>query len=105
MNPVAAAALTEAFLEHRECFGVAVEINGVEVLAVVSESAFSRDLLDGGFAADGEVNLKLLLSELGTMPENGHAAIYQERPFNVSAVASQPGSDIIELRLRPSRGR
>ena len=103
MTAETANALADAFREHREAFGVAIEIGGATVTAIVNESPFSRELVEGGFADGGEIEVKVLLSDLPALPSLGTAAVYRERSFRVQRVAFQPGGLVGELTLRPAK--
>jgi hypothetical protein len=105
MNSETSSALADAFREHREAFGVSIEIDGQELMAVVNESPYSRELIEGGFANEGDIEAKALMSEMAAEPAIGGTAKYKGRDFRIAETTVQPGSDIIEFRLRPSRGR
>jgi len=105
MNAEIIATIAEAFREHREAFGVAVTINNQTITAVVNESPFSRDLIDGGFADSGEVSVKFLIADLTTAAAIGQSAVYRERSFRIQTLTIQPGSKVAEAILRPSRGK
>jgi hypothetical protein len=80
-----------------------MQIGETTISAVVNESPFGRELMEGGFADDGDVECKVLLSELPALPSIGTAAHYRDRPMRVARVAFQPGALIGELTLRPAR--
>ena len=103
MSPATASALAEAFLEHREAFGVPITIGGQEITAVVNESPFGRELAEGGFADDGDIEFKILLSDLETLPGIATAVIYKDRPFRIQRPAIQPGGLVGEFMARPTR--
>lgn len=103
MIPATANGFAEAFREHRSAFGVPITFGETAITAIVSESEFSRDLQSGGFAMSGEVQVKILLSDLPTLPSLGSSATYEDAPFSVSKVAIQPGGLIGEYTLKPSR--
>jgi hypothetical protein len=102
MNPDTAAALAEAFGEHRASFGVPITLGSRSITAIVGENEFARELAAGGFAEAGDLNVKLLLSDLPAPPAHGDPATYQGRSFRVSQKAIQPGGLIAELTLRPA---
>lgn len=95
--------ISEAFLEHREGFGVPITFGATAITAVVAESEFSRSLVDGGWAADAEVKAKVLLSDLPNLPTQGSSVTYQGQPFKVSRIAIHPGAHIGEYTLRPAK--
>lgn len=103
MNQATAESIADAFREHREAFGVPITIGETEITAIVKESPFGRELVEGGFADDGDIEVQLLLSDLQALPSIGTAATYRDRSFRVSRVAFQPGGLVGELTLRPSR--
>lgn len=103
MTTFTALDLADAFLEHRETFGVSIIFGTKEITAIVAESQFSRELVEGGFAEAGDLKCKLLLSDLPATPEIGSPVIYEKRPFKVSSRAIQPGSLIGEFDLHPAR--
>jgi hypothetical protein len=95
--------LSEAFIEHREAFGVPITFGAAAITAVVAESEFSRDLVEGGFSANAELQCKVLLSDLAALPSIGTLATYQATSFKVSKVAIRPGGLIGEYTLRASK--
>lgn len=103
MNSETAETFGSAFLSHREAYGVAITINGQDIAAIVNESPFSRELMEGGFADDGDIEVKFLLSDLSAIPSLGTSAVYRSRNFRVSRVAIQPGSLIGEITCRPHK--
>lgn len=103
MTAATASGFAEAFREHRDAFGVPITFGETIISAIVAEAEFSRDLVAGGFAANAEINCKLLLEDLPTIPSLGTAATYQETPFKISRVAIQPGGLIGEFTLRPAK--
>ena len=98
-----ATALAEAFREHRDAFGVSITFGVTTITAIVGESEFSRDLMEGGFAEAGNLQSKVLLSDLSTVPAIGSAVTYQDRAFKVSSRAIQPGGLIGEFDLKPAQ--
>lgn len=105
MNAETAAAIAEAFREHRDAFGVAITINGDTISAVVNDSPYSRELIEGGFANDGEISVKCLTADLSTTPAIGQTCSYKSRSFLISSVSIQPGSAVAEIQMRPARGK
>lgn len=103
MSPVIAESLCEAFLEHRELFGVIASFGDTGVVVVAGESAFSRELREGGFAETGDVAIKYLIADLSTAPAKGDPVTYKSRLHRVESIATQPGSLVGELSLRPAR--
>ena len=103
MNSATASAFAEAFNEHRSAFGVPISFGATSITAIVAESEFSRDLVDGGFAASAELKSKVLLSDLPSIPSLGTSVTYQGEPFKVSKVAIQPGGLIGEFTLRSGK--
>lgn len=103
MTEETASELAEAFREHRDAFGVPLTLNGSEVVAVVNESAFGRELMEGGFAEDADVQVKVLLADLAALPSIGAAASYNGRTFRVQRFAIQPGTLVGEYTLRPAK--
>jgi hypothetical protein len=105
MNSETSTALADAFRELREAFGVSIQIEDAEILAVVSTVDVARELVEGGFAENGEVEAKILEVELPTTAENGKPAIYQGRKYRIAAINHEETRPIVSLRLRPVRGR
>ncbi len=103
MDAATAADLAEAFLEHREAFGVPITIDGENITAIVNESPYGRELVEGGFAEDGDIEFKILLSDLENTPEIKTPVTYKSRSFRVQKPAIQPGSLIGEFIARPTR--
>lgn len=103
MNPETATAISEAFLEHREAFGVPITIGGETITAVVNESPFGRELVNGGFADEGDIEFKILLSDLTDLPGITTPCVYKERPFRIQRPAIQPGGFIGEFSAKPTR--
>jgi len=98
-----ATAISEAFLEHREAFGVPLTIGGVAIVAAVNEAPYGRELVEGGFAEDGDIAFKILLSDLETLPSISTACTYKERSFRIQKVSIQPGGMVGEYTVRPTR--
>lgn len=103
MTAETAQSLADAFREHREAFGVSMTIAGTAIVAVVNQAPFGRELMDGGFADEGEVDAKVLLSDLPTLPSIGTAAVFAGRSLRVARVNIRTGGLIGELTLRPSK--
>jgi hypothetical protein len=103
MTSETAATFASAFREHREAFGVSITIGTTAITAIVNESQFGRELMEGGFAQEGDIEVKYLIADLATAPVIGTAATYRDRSFRVSRVANQPGSLIGELSMRPAK--
>ena len=102
MTAETASALAEAFREHRDAFGVSVTFGSTTITAIVGESEFSRELVEGGFAESGNLQSKVLLADLPAVPEIGSAVTYHTRPFKVASRAIQPGGLVGEFELRPA---
>lgn len=105
MNSETSSALADAFLEHREAFGVLIEIEGEEVLAVVNTVDVDRTLVEGGFAEDGDVTAILLRAEMPFATALGKSAKYQDREYRIKSLTPEVNRPTIRLGLRPLRGR
>ena len=103
MTSETASAIAEAFREHRDAFGVAITFGSTAITAIVAESEFSRELVAGGFAEAGELQAKVLLADLATVPALGSAVTYQSNSYRVEKRAIQPGGLIGEFSLRPAK--
>jgi hypothetical protein len=104
MTAQTASDLAEAFREHRDAFGVSITFGtNPAITAIVAESEFGRELVGGGFAEVGDLQCKILLSDLPTAPANGDPVTYNGRAFKVTSVSIQPGSLIGEFNLRPAK--
>ncbi len=103
MTSETATALAEAFREHRDAFGVPINIKGTTITAIVAEAEFGRELASGGYAETGDLACKLLLADLTTPPAIGDAATFNGRSFRVSSLAKQFGSLVGEYTLRPAK--
>lgn len=103
MQTAIANSIKDAFLQHRDEYGVTITIIDTEVIAVVNESQFSRDLMEGGFADDGEIEVKFLLSDLTSTPNLGASVSYRSRNFKVSQIGTHPGSLVGEITCRPAK--
>ena len=103
MQSEAANSFKEAFLDHREFFGVTITIAGQLISAIVAESQFGRELMEGGFADDADIEVKFLLSDLPSIPSIGNPVSYRDRSFKVSRLGIQPGSLIGEITCRPAK--
>lgn len=95
--------LAEAFREHRDAFGVSIIFGATEITGIVAEAEFGRELSAGGYAETGDLQSKVLLSDLPVTPAIGTPATYNGRTFRVQSVAVQPGSLIGEFVLRPAK--
>lgn len=103
MSPATAQDLASAFVELRSSFGVPAVIGGQSVTVVAAENELSRELIDGGFADEGDVEIKALLSDLATLPARGTACTYNGRGYKVHIMRIQPGGLIGEYVLRPAK--
>jgi hypothetical protein len=103
MNIETASAIADAYSEHREAFGVPLTIGSEDILAIVNDSPLGRELVEGGFTDEGEVEAKVLLSDLSTLPSIGAAASYKSRTYRVARISIQPGGLIGEYSLRPAK--
>lgn len=95
--------LSGGFEQHRDSYGVSITINGEAITAIVSESQFGRELMEGGFADEGDIEVKFLLSDLPAIPSLGKIVIFNGRNFKISRVGVQPGSLVGEITGRPAR--
>lgn len=103
MQASIAQSIKEAFTEHRDDFGVTITIAGQEITAIVSESQFGRELMEGGFADDADIEVKFLLSDLTSIPALGNTVSYRDRSFRVSRLGIQPGALVGEITCRPAK--
>ena len=103
MTAETASDLAEAFREHRDAFGVAITFGSTAITGMVAEAEFGRELVGGGYAETGDLQAKILLADLTTVPAIGLAVTYNARTFRVTSVAIQPGSLIGEFNLRPAK--
>ncbi len=103
MQTAIANSISEAFQEHRDSYGVAITIGGEEITAIVAESQLGRDLMEGGFADEGDIDAKFLLSDLTAIPSRGTAVIFNGRNYKVSRLGITPGALVGEITGRPSK--
>ena len=103
MQTAIANSIKDAFEQHRADYGVSIIIDGETVQAIVAESQFARELMEGGFADDGDIDVKFLISDLAQIPELGKPVVYRSRNFRVSRVGTQPGALVGEITCRPSK--
>jgi len=103
MQTAIANSIKDAFEQHRSDYGVSIIIDGETVQAIVAESQFARELMEGGFADDGDIDVKFLISDLTQIPELGKPVVYRSRNFRVSRVGTQPGALVGEITCRPSK--
>jgi hypothetical protein len=103
MTSETANAIADAFRELRDAFGVSIAFGATTITAIVAESELSRELVNGGFAATGEIQVKALLADLPSTPALGSAATYQAVAYKVDKRAIQPGGLIGEFTLRPAK--
>ena len=103
MNESTATDISEAFLEMREAFGVPATIGETALTVIASEAQFGRELSDGGFAENGDVDLKYLLSDLEEQPSIGVTVLYRARTFRVKEIGTHPTALVGELTIRPSK--
>lgn len=103
MQTAIANSIKDAFVQHRDDYGVSITIDGETVSAIVSESQFARELMEGGFADEGDIEVKFLLSDLTTIPAIGNPVTYRSRGFKVSRLGFQPGALIGEITCRPTK--
>lgn len=95
-------AIAEAFREHRDAFGVSITMAGQTVTAIVNENALSRELVEGGFAESGNLQVKALLADFSTVPAIGAAASYNGRAYTVTSRMVAPGATVGEFEITPS---
>lgn len=103
MQTAIANSIKDAFVQHRADYGVSITIDGETVTAIVAESQFARELMEGGFADEGEIEVKVLLSDLAEIPSLGKPVSFRSRNFRVSRVGTQPGALVGEISCRPSK--
>jgi hypothetical protein len=96
--------IAEAFLEARDAFGVPITIADQDVTAMVTESQFARDLVEGGFQLNAQVEVRVLLADLNVPPVLGAACLYEGAPFRISNIVPPRGGLVGEFTLSP-RGR
>lgn len=105
MNAELAESHREAFLEHREAFGVSMTINSETVTVVANDAEFSRELIEGGFSTKADVKVHYLIADFVTPPVLGMSAAYQGAVWRIIEASARPGALIGELRLEPRSGR
>lgn len=103
MQTAIANSIKDAFVQHRSDYGVSITIDGETVTAIVSESQFARELMEGGFSDEGDIEVKVLLSDLAQIPSLGKPVSFRSRNFRVSRVGTQPGALVGEISCRPSK--
>jgi hypothetical protein len=103
MNQATADSFADAFREHREAFGVSIQIDDAQITAIVNEVDMARDLVEGGFAEEGDVDAKVLACDLPKKPMIGRECHYGGRKYRVATVRSREGGQVMHLRLRPAR--
>jgi hypothetical protein len=103
MQTAIANSIKDAFVQHRADYGVSITIDGETVTAIVSESQFARELMEGGFADEGDIEVKVLLSDLTQIPSLGKPVLFRSRNFRVSRVGTQPGALVGEISCRPAK--
>lgn len=95
--------MADAFRELRSAFGAPIKFGAETITALINEAPLSRELIEGGFSEAGDVEVKILLSDLTFIPALGGAAEYLGKQFRVSRVAIPPGGLIGEYMLRPAK--
>lgn len=103
MQAATAQGFLESFQEHRDEYGVPITVNGETITAIVNESPFGRELIEGGFADESDIEVKFVLSELTEIPVLGNPVVYRSRNHRVSRLALQPGALIAEITCRPHK--
>lgn len=104
MTNETASNLAEAFREHRDAFGAPITFGAhPEIVAIVGEPDFGRELIGGGFAETGDLACTLLLSDLPVPPALGNPVSHNGRTFKVNSVSVPPGSLLGEYNLRPAK--
>lgn len=103
MQTAIANSIKDAFVQHRADYGVSITIDSETVTAIVSESQFARELMEGGFADEGDIEVKVLLSDLAQIPSLGKPVSFRSRNFRISRVGTQPGALVGEISCRPSK--
>jgi hypothetical protein len=103
MQTAIANSIKDAFVQHRDDYGVSITIDGETVTAIVSESQFARELMEGGFADEGDIEVKVLFSDLTQIPSLGKPVSFRSRNFRVSRVGTQPGALVGEISCRPAK--
>jgi len=101
MNDNVALDLKDAFIEHRNDFGVTITHNGNDYQAIIAESEYTRTLVMGGFSDDGDIRIKLLRSDLYL--EIGNLITYNAIQFKISGRSVMNNSDIVEYSAKPIR--
>jgi CBS domain-containing protein len=104
MNAATSASFADAFRQHREAFGAPVQVGEADLVGIVNEVDLARELMEGGFAEEGDVDVKVMADELPTdVPPLGLSCAYGGRRYRVASVRSREGAPVVHLRLRPAR--
>lgn len=83
-----------------EEFGEAVEWNGKNLRALVSDPAVGLDLETGGFGASGDFTIKLLRSGLTEgLPKVGEALVFDGRRYRITRVSERPSRPLVILTV------
>jgi len=94
------------FAEIASDFASLLDETGVDIIwqnrtyrALIGDPNVQVDLQSGGFLPQGNFTVKLLRSQLETMPEHGEVITLDGKPYAITAISHKPGHPIITLTI------
>lgn len=79
--------------------GADITWKGRTYRALIGDPNVQVDLQSGGFLPQGNFTVKLLRSQLETMPEHGEVITLDGKPYAITAISHKPGHPIITLTI------
>ena len=79
--------------------GVGITWQGRSYRALIGDPNVQVDLQVGGLMPQGDFTVKLLRSQLETMPEHGEVIILDGKPYAITAISHKPGHPIITFTI------
>lgn len=83
-------------------FGKAVQFHGQTLTAMISEPMLAGDLVLGGEVDDVRFTVKVLRSELPSIPRSGQVIRWENKDYRIRAVMDRPPHAIVTLEVGPA---
>src|SRR5687768_4324048 len=83
-------------------FGKSVEFQGQTLTAMIADPMLAGDLVLGGEVDDVRFTVKVLRSELPSMPRSGQLLRWDDKDYRIRAVMNRPPHAIVTLDVGPA---
>jgi hypothetical protein len=82
-------------------FGKKIVLQGRSLFALISEPQETLELEPGGFSASGNFTVKVLRSQLTSIPQIGQTLAYAGESFRIVRVSNRPPHALVALTVEP----